>query len=428
MPDFMDSATSVADGSAEDLKSLLGGEAEEATATEEESEQPAVVEETEVADGEDAAAEESEESGEQSDEESSDEETEDAAESEEAEEEDEEAGELELGESDHDYSQAAYERAAKVFSKNLKLPADKQFDPNDPKDRAALKEMMDRGESFKTLKQELEQAKAGKTDDKKEATEGVATTEALRPPTEEEIKTFVDQSEQLAKASLVPQVSMRFATSVVNVLAKALWGKDAPKEGLKLSQEEADSLTTALGAGFNMMLMQNSGVITNGVKSAIFADRGISNAVNVSTREIGLQTVGEKKDAKGAALYPDLGDLVESGKLKAVFNSNPSMFLQIKAGDGSDPAANYAAQVEAAIKIARGEGATSQVSTAVATGKKQAELRAKRLGASRVAAGNTKGIRKDESYADRTVREITSGSGGGKFEAAVEREAPMRRK
>lgn len=426
MPDFMDSATSVADGTAEDLKSLLGGEAESATETEE-SEQPSDADAAEIMEGEDAAAVETEEeAGETSDEDEAGEESEDAAESEEAEGEEEEAGELELGESDHDYSQAAYERAAKIFSKNLKLPPDKQFDPNDPKDRAALKEMMDRGENFKTLQQQLEEAKkAGTKDEKKEATEEAATKEASRPPTEEEIKTFVDRAEEVAKAAIIPQVSMRFASGFVNVMAKVLWGDEAPKGGVKLTQAEADQVTTMLGTGFNMMLMQNSGVITNGVKSAIFADRGVANAVNLSTREIGLQTIGEMKDAKGAELYPDLGDLVDSGKLKSVLKANPAI-AQIKAGDGSDPAANYAAQVEAAIKIARGEAGTANIAKAVALGKKQADLRAKRLGASRVAAGTTKGIRSAPSHAEKTVNEIVSGKGSA-FEAAVERDAPMRR-
>jgi hypothetical protein len=428
MPDFMDSATSVADGTADELHDLLGGQAAESEAgVEEESEQPSDADVAEVTDGEDAAAAESEEqTDEQSDEESS-EESEEAAESEEAGDEEEEAGELELDESDHDYSQAAYERAAKIYSKNLKLPADQQFDPNNAKDRAALKEMMDRGEGFKSLKQQLEEAQAGKTEVKKDATTEEATRqqEAPRPPTEEEIKTFIGQAEEVAKNALIPQVSMHFATTIANMLGKGLHGSEWPAKGVKLSQQEADGITTALGAGFNMMLMQNSGMITNGVKSAIFADRGVANAVNLGTRELGLQAIGEMKDASGKDLYPDLTDLVETGTLKKVFQANPAL-AQIKAGDGSDPVANYAAQAEAAIKIARGEVGNANVSKALATGKKQADLRAKKLGASRVAAGITKGIRTGQSHADKTVAEITSGKGSA-FEAAVERDAPMRR-
>jgi len=146
MPE-VDAATSQAtttEGTEAELDALLGGEGNDggsSAATEEvEAGEPQTETETEEAETGDESGEEGESTeadpGEESEEET---ETEEGAEDE-----GDEESELTFDENDRDYSDAAYEKAAKVYSKNLKV----QFDPKDPKDRAVLREMMQRKEAF----------------------------------------------------------------------------------------------------------------------------------------------------------------------------------------------------------------------------------------------------------------------------------------
>jgi len=383
-----------------ELNALLGGAGPESSSAEAtQTEESAAETET------DTPETGSEEAGEEAGKEEAPEEE---AEAEEAEEEAaEEESEFSIDENDRDYSEAAYKKAADHYSKTYKV----QLDPNDPAHHALLKEVIDRGEALKRQQAERAEAEAKGDDEKPE--EKVEAAAQPTKPTPEQIQAFIKNAGEVAKARVVPEVSMHVATTFV----KALWGDEAPE---KLSQQQADGITTALSQAFWMQLEDALPAIYNSMRGALGNDPVIGRVETMAIREAAFEHLDGLTDkATGKQLYPNLEQMVESGAIQRAMQSN-AWIKNVVAGNGRDRVANYAAQVEAAYKIARGEQVNPEtVQKAVQTGKKQEAERAKKIAAGRTTPGKTKGeIGKGPSPGQQTVNEIVSG-GGSKFSHAL---------
>lgn len=389
-------ATSQVEGTVEDLEQMLGGGEESSTTEAEEAEQPSETTDGQTDEGAEAEAEEATETAEEAEEEAGA-----------VEEEADEAETESFDENDDDYSEAKYKQAAEHYSKTKKI----QLNPEDPTHRVLLKELMDRGRDFKSLKEQREQEAAAKTDEGKTADETAAPA-AKTPPTEEQIQGFLTNVEKFASEGVIPQVSMKIANGIADSLASALWGKEY-KGGIKLTQEAADKLTKALRTAFYAELEQASPLIAGLSLQTVSQDPLINRMVSNEVKSQALENLIEPKDGK--QLYPDLEKMVDGGQLRKVMTANP-WIAQIKAGNGKDLVKNYEAQVGAAYKIAHGESTADQVRQAVQTGKNQAKTHANKVAASRVAAGKSKGGFVKEKVSD--VDRIVSGS-GSKFGAAV---------
>lgn len=390
--------TQVAENAAE-LDALLGGEtgggsSSEATQTEESAEE---TEASEVEEG--SESEPTEEVGDEGAEEEPASESEEEATEEEADEE----SELSVGDSDRDYSDAFYAKYAKQLAQTKKI----QLDPNDPAHRALLKEIIDRGEALKRQRAAVE------AEESEEET-SARTEEPTGPtkPTPEQIQTFIDNAAKVAKQRLVPQVSMRVATR----LTKALW----PDEALEITQEQADSITSALSEAFWMQLEDALPAIHGATRQFLSGDEVFGHVETVTIREQAFERLDAAVDKKtGNPVYPDLEKLATSGALKKAMKANP-WIKDIQSGDGRNRVLNEAARIDAAYKIARGESVNPEVvSRAVATGKRQEADRNKKIAAGRTTPGKpTGGLGKKVPAGQRLVEDITGG-GGSKFARAV---------
>lgn len=393
-----------------DLNALLGGGTADSSSAVVATEEPAEEVETEApASSEEEAAEEAGES----------EGTEEVAETEEAEEEAaEEESEFSLTENDRDYSEAAYKKAAAHYAKTFKVPLD-SININDPLTRGLLKETMDRGEALKRQQSERD-AQPDKAAEEAAKTETEAAAQPTKP-TPEQIQTFIKNAGEVAKSRIIPEVSMHVATT----LAKALWGDEAPE---KLSQEHADKITAALSEAFWMQLEDALPALQSAVRGNLSQDPVFGRVETMAVDEAAFEHLDGLTDkATGKPLYPNLEQMANSGALKRAIQASP-WIKNIVSGNGRDRVANRAAQLDAAYKIARGEQVNPEtVRQAVATGKKQATDREKKIAAGRTAPGKTKGeIGKGPSASQQLVSDIVSG-GGSKFSAALARDGVKQR-
>lgn len=390
-----------------DLNALLGGgEVESSTATEVEAEEPAEEQETPS----ESSSEESTEEAET--EEATEEEAESESEEQAEEEAEEEESELSITEKDRDYSEAAYKKAAAHYAKTFKVPLD-SINLNDPLTRGLLKEVLDRGEALKrqATREEPE------TKETEEGTEGKAegAEQAPQKPTPQQIQAFIKNAHEVAKSRIIPEVSMAVATQ----FTKALWADEAPQ----LNQEQADGITTALSQAFWMQLEDALPAIYGAMRNGLGNDAVFGRVETMAVREAAFEHMDGLTDkATGKPLYPNLEQMVDNGAIQRAMKANP-WIKNIVAGKGGSKVANYAAQIDAAYKIARGEQVNPEtVNRAVETGKKQATERAKKIASGRVAPGKTKGeIGKGPSAGQQLITDIVSG-GGNKFSAALARD------
>lgn len=420
-------ATSPTVGNAEDLDKILGGEeatAEQETETQEQEDAENSGEETEGAEqetqGEEEATEEEAEETATEEEGESTEEAEEEAEQEET--------DLSIDESDRDYSDAAYKKAADHYARTKKI----ELNPEDPAHRALLKEIMDRGEALKRQRTEKEEADAAKKATE-EAAPKAEEQPTRKPPTAEEIKAFTDNARTVAKSRIVPEVAMHVASELVPALSMLIWPQmfnddgsltEQAKEqefGLpKITQARATRLAEVLSAFSWMQLEDQLPAILAQNRQSLSGDPVFGqveqHTINAQAFE---QMDGMKDKTTGKKLYPDIEQMVESGTLRKVLTDNPEI-SKLKAGDGRDRVANQLLRYQTAYKIARGESVNLQtVSTAVNTGKKQAETRAKKIASGRVSSGKPSGgFSKGPSQVQQVVSDITGGS-GSKFSAAV---------
>lgn len=367
--------------------------------------------ETETADegAEEAAETEADEAEEEPADETADEEAE------------EEPSELTLGESDRDYSAAAYEKAAKHYSRTHGV----QLNPEDPAHRALLKEVMDRGEALKRQREERETAETKKADEASTADADKTKTELSPEQRTANITQFIQNVSQVAKSRVVPEVAMYTAKTLGGALAKLFWPErfksDTPAEDRisldHVTQEQANEFTQAVMT-LQYLSMEDMGPMLYGT----FRDHLGTDPVwgTVQREAIDASAFEHLETSLGAERFADMEKLVTDGTLKEIMNKNPNVFKNIVAGDGNNPVLNQAARFDAAYKFARGEKTLEQVSRAVQTGKKQATDNAKKVAASRVAAGNSRGgFSKGPSEGQKLVSDITSG-GGSKFSKAVQ--------
>lgn len=389
MPEATSQIVSDAAGEAA-IDQLLGSEVAtaEPAAAAVETEEPAATEETVDTDTESN--------------EPADETTEEVDESAEAAE--EESEELSITESDREFSDDFYARAAAKFSKNLKV----QYDPNDPKDRATLRELVSRGEDFKALKAAQAQADDEKAKGEEKQPERTADTRQVHTP--EQIKANIKVVQEWAQSRIEPQVASHIASRFM----KAFW----PKENIQLTQEQANEITTAF-TEMGMFLIQDMHPLLQektieGLQAHPVYGRMASSAVN----EGALEALDTQKDASGNPKYPDLVAMAERGEIAKAFQANP--WIKESNFGERDPIKAQAKRIETAYKLARGEKINpAAMSRAVATGKKSVVDASKRAAAARVAPGKSKGeLAGGQSAGEKLVSELTSNSGGA-FSRAI---------
>lgn len=318
----------------------------------------------------------------------------------------EEESELTIAESDRDYSQAAYAKAAKHYSKTHGV----QLNPEDPTHRVLLKEIMDRGRALDEQRaaREAEEAKTKPDEGKEEAK--TAQPAKLTP---EQIKAGIESVQQIAKSRVVPEIAMH----VTNRFVKALW----PGQEVEVSQEQANDFTSALHEFFLMALDDAAPALSGMVNNNLAQDPTWGAVRTEAIRANAFEHLDSLKDSSGNQLYPDMEQMAAAGTLKAVVQANP-WIQNVIAGNGKDPVKNYAEQMKAAYKIARGERTVEQVKSAVQTGKKQATETAKKVAASRVAPGTPRGGFSQPAGPEGIIGQVTQGEGSGsKFANATKK-------
>lgn len=320
-----------------------------------------------------------------------------------AETEEEESDELSIADTDRDYSQAAYERAAKVFSKNLATP----FDPNDPKDRRALKEIMDRGEALKAAKAAAESTETEEETVDEKQPEQVDPRAAKTP---EDIRANIETVQQFAKSKVVPQVALH----VANRFVKSLW----PNEKTPMNQEQANEFTAAVMEMMVFGLQEMMPSISGQTLAQLGADPVYNRVTGMAVREAALESLDTQRDASGNLKFPDLERMVDRGDIQRAIKAN-DWIMKVDFNE-RDPIKREAKRIEAAYKLARGEQVSpATVGKAVQTGKKQAEAAAKARGAARTAPGKSKGeLDSGPSAGDKFVNELVS-SREGAFDRAA---------
>lgn len=349
-------------------------------------------EKSEPAESEDGSGEAADEDGEP--EESEDEPAEDA----------EEESDFTPDERDRDYSQAAYEKAALHYSKTHKI----QLDPQDPAHRVLLKEIMDRGRELSAQRALKEADEKAKTDEGRAADE--ETVRQAARPTPEQIQQGLAKIQEYAKQRVVPEVAMH----VTNRFVKALW----PKEKVTVSQEQANDFASALHEFFIMALDDAAPAVYGMVNQSLGNDPVWGT---VQQQAIDASAFERLDKNLGAERFADMERLVTNGTIKSIIDKNQNLFRGIVAGDGKDPVANRAAQIEAAYKFARGENALEEVSRAVKTGEKKASDKARKIAAGRTSPGTPKGgFNRGTTESQDVVNQITRGEGSGsRFSNAV---------
>lgn len=371
------------------IDQLLGGEVAttEPAAAAVETEEPAATEETVDTDTESN--------------EPADETTEEVDESAEAAE--EESEELSITESDREFSDDFYARAAAKFSKNLKV----QYDPNDPKDRATLRELVSRGEDFKALKAAQTQADDEKAKGEEKQPEQVAER---RTHTPQEIQANIKNVQEFVKPRVVPEVALH----VANRFVKALW----PNEKAEIPQEQAMEITAALMEFGVFALQDMQPMIQQQTLAELQAHPVYGRMASSAVNEGALEALDTQKDASGNPKYPDLVAMAERGEIAKAFQANP--WIKESNFGERDPIKAQAKRIETAYKLARGEKINpAAMSRAVATGKKSVVDASKRAAAARVAPGKSKGeLAGGQSAGEKLVSELTSNSGGA-FSRAI---------
>jgi hypothetical protein len=279
---------------------------------------------------------------------------------------------------------------------------------------------MDRGEAIKSFKAQKEADAARKATEEAAPKAEEQSQQPPTKPTPEQIQAFTQNTAAYAKSRIVPEVAKYAAGRVATALAKTLW----PDEDVKMpdiTQDRANDLTAALSELFYMQLEDALPAILGHSRMSMSADPVFGRVEQDTIRAQAFEQMDGMKDTAGKTLFPDLEEMVDNGTLRKVVAENPEI-SKMRAGNGSDPVANEKLRLQTAYRIARGERvnlSVQTVTTAVETGKKQAESRAKKIASGRVSSGAPKGgFSKGQSQGQQMISDIVSGT-GSKFSAAL---------
>ena len=310
----------------------------------------------------------------------------------------EEAGEtdFELTEDDSDFSADAYARAAEHYSKR----AGKTLDPNDPGDRFLLRELISRGQKIKELQaqpeeeeSEEEEAPPAKAEDAPPAAPAKLTTE--------QIMQRMAEAEAYAKQSVVPEVSMQFATKLMN----AFW----PGKNIKIEQAQANAITEVFGTYGAMLIADAMPAIFQAVPNAVInGDPMMGKVREMAMRESALDELFESRDKAGAEVFPGLEKLLDSGEIKRQLNG-PELKEAVYS---RDPYKNLVAKIKVAYKLARGRPVdTKALTKAAARGRAQERERNVRVAAGKLPPGSSRGSFAAPGTAKNFINNLVGGSG-----------------
>lgn len=361
---------------------------------------------TATAEGEDSPQETEQDEGVEA-EESTEEE---GSEAEDSEEEPDEEEALLPSEEETDFSDAAYERYAKHFSKQF----GNEIDPTDPLQRKMLRELIQRGQALARQKAEAE------AEPEEEAGEEPATKEpaaTAQPPAT--VEQYLERLSQYTAPRINPKVAEHFGKRFTN----ALW----PDKNVSLTaKQSSDLLQTFMDMG--LMLFTEEMIPATQARMHEFVEQAypyIGRVQQTAITEQALENLESTTGKDGQPLYPDLETLADSGVIRKVFQDNPWIskgnYVDAK-GKRLDPLQQTQRQLEIAVKIARGEHINPNiVRKAVETGKKSAQKSARTIASSRLSAGRTKGAISATKSSGSVIDQL-KGVGGDDFSSAIARD------
>jgi hypothetical protein len=300
-----------------------------------------VTEDTSVADR-GTEVEEEPESGVEDTTEEPTEEGEPTEESSEEEQGEEESGEEEFDVSDleTDFAESAYAKAAEHYSKQF----NKQLDPNDPGDRALLRELMERGRKISELqsREEPEEEEEEGTEEAPEAKEAPA------PKTPEEVITAqLESARNYSKTNINPIVLKDAILPMMGAMANFFWGKE--KGAAFMANRRPEDLLEMAQAMDTVMTLKGmeiaSGILPNVGKAVETAYPFFSKSQDLAEKEAAVEEILSDK------LYTGFDKLVDTGAINRALAS-PELKDAVFS---KDPYKNRVAKLKMAFKLARNE-------------------------------------------------------------------------
>jgi len=280
-----------------------------------------------------------------------------------------------------DFADSVYARAAEHYSKQWNA----RFDPNDPKDRSVLRELIQRGQRIAELQnaQPAEDA----ADESAETGDETAQPSAETP---EQVQQFLNRTLEYAGKMVRPEVASAFAKQFIS----ALYG---PKEAEKISPEGAAKFTQTMT--FGAMLVMND-LLPQVIPKLIgsYVEQNFPMLGDIHSSSLEQRAIKELSTAQkaGQPLYPGLDKLISNGTIESVYTENPELrggqFYDVKTGHQLSPLDNKKRELQVVYAIARGKQVNPALLKQVAETSQQKGIQANRnANAGKLAAGESKG-------------------------------------
>lgn len=291
----------------------------------------------------------------------------------------EETGEedLDVTNLETDFAESAYQRAAAHWEKRGVT-----LDPQDPGQRALLKELMERGQKIAELNAKTLEPPAADT-------AAPAVTQAEKTP-QEMFQASLEGARNYSKERYSPEAAKALMVPVAKAIANFFWGKEGAAK-FNFDERGGDDLrefTEALDTAMTMKVVDAMPSILAGIPGQVSkAFPMFEKVISMAERESVVEELVGAKDAKGAVAYPGMDKLIEKGTIKRLMNGpdlKDAVFHK-------DPYKNTVAKAKAAYMMARGENPNPTVlAKAVRTGREQAAARSQRVAAGKLPPGSSK--------------------------------------
>jgi hypothetical protein len=328
----------------------------------------------------------------------------------------EEETDFSLSDEDRDYSDAAYARAAKHWSKTF----GQEVNPQDPLQRAMLREMMNRGEVISKL--QTKETKEPTAAEAAAATEQAAVEQQPKPfTTEQLIEQYETCKTGVADTMYVPAVGERYASDLATEMARALWPKEYADRNkrVEVSPEQSKALMRVMIAGVTLVTGNLVPTILKDVLPTVQrAYPELPTMHEERIRASALESLDTAKNTDGTPKYPDVGTFIENGSLKAQMAELEKSMGPIRGGNVREA---YSKRLELAYKMARGERVNpAALQRAAEAGRSNATRTARAAGAARNAPGaSTRALGSTKPNAGRSFMESLVGTDEDKFAKAV---------
>jgi len=310
-------------------------------------------------------------------------------------------------EGETDYSDAVYAR----FADHLKRTKGFEFDLKNPKDRFALKEIIDRGNA---LRQQREAQAATEEEEAERETEEAKPQQA-QPQQQsqvsaEQVQQLLQIADQTAQAMLRPEVADAFTEETMKA-----WKIEDPKQ-------RAVAWTKAM-TKFGLLLVNDAlqNLFVPKLPEVLNADPVMARVYASAIREEALDRVQAMTEKQtGKPLYSDLEELINSGAIEKAKRENPDIqsaqYQDARTGKPLGPIENQMRRIVLLAKLARGERVNPELmKQAVQKGKQQVKKAQAVAAASKLAPGESKGAFQTQTPEDR-MKDGLFGGGSSEWE------------